>query len=125
MGGAKRGNLRGGLSRARNMFSRSRRKHASQILIVISASRSSGNIRSIANSMKIRGVSIFAVGIGRRNRNQLRPVCSSREFCLFGWYLRRMRRRQIVSFLSNLNNGTFYNTLERFISIIALPNSAS
>ena len=88
------------------MFTQSKRKHASQILIVITASRSY-SVASVGRTMKLSGVSIFALGIGRGRGNQLQQICSSREFCMFGWNFRRLSRRQIISFLSNLNNGKF------------------
>ena len=99
------------------MFSSSRRKHASQILIVITASRSSGNVRSYGASMKMNGVSIFSFGIGRSNKNELRSISSSPQFCMFNWNFRKLRRRQIIQFLSNLNNGMCNEILCTFSSI--------
>ncbi len=107
LGGASKCNLPDALNKARTMFSRSKRKHASQILIVITASRSSGSVRSYGSSMKQSGVSIFAMGIGRSNKNELRSICSSPQFLMFNWNFRRLNKRQIILFLSNLNNGTF------------------
>lgn len=109
-GGVRDGNFRSALGKAKNMFVRSKRKHASQILIVISASKRPGSLGWYGQTMKMSGVSIFAFGIGRSDKNQLRKICSSSLFCMFDWNFRSLRRRQIIKFLSNLNNGTLLKT---------------